>query len=81
MAVVVNKLRFAEPVDRALFERGVRDLAEPMRAVDGFQDFQIVQTGECEVVLLIFADSPAALDHADSPVAWCSTNSPSARSP
>jgi hypothetical protein len=62
MAVVINRLQFAKPVDRALFERGVRDLGEPMRAVEGFRDFQIVQTGECEVVLLIFADSPATLD-------------------
>jgi hypothetical protein len=62
MAVVANVLRFTDPVDPAIFQRAITELAEPMRAIEGFQALEVVQSGETEVVLLISADDVAALD-------------------
>jgi hypothetical protein len=62
MAVVVNVLTFEEPIDPGLFERAVSELAGPMRAIDGFRELEIVQSGEAEVVLLISADTVETLD-------------------
>ena len=68
MVVVVNVLQFKEPVDRALFERAEVDLGTAMRSVDGFGGFQVVHTGELEVVLLIFGDTVETLDRIASEV-------------
>ena len=62
MAAVINILRFKEAVVPALFEAAGRDLAPAMRAMDGFEAVQIVQTSQTEVVLLIFGDTVEALD-------------------
>ena len=62
MVVVVNVLRFKEPVDPALFERAEVELGRAMRSIDGFGGFQVVHTGESEVVLLIFGDTVETLD-------------------
>ncbi len=68
MAAVVNHLHFRDPVDPALFARAAVDLADPMRAVDGFARLEVVQTGERDAVLIIIADSPATLDRLASEV-------------
>ena len=68
MAVVVNVLQFKEPVDPALFERAEVELGTAMRAIDGFEGFQVVHTGESEVVLLIFGDTVETLDRIASEV-------------
>ena len=62
MVVVVNVLRFEEPVDPALFERAEVELGTAMRAIEGFGGFQVVHTGESEVVLLIHGDTGETLD-------------------
>ena len=62
MAAVVNILRFKEPVDRGLFAAAEHELAEPMRAIAGFQGFHVVRTAEAEVVLVILADTVEVLD-------------------
>jgi len=62
MAAVVSTLRFKEPVDRALFVESERELADGMRAIDGFQGFHVVHTAETEVVLVILADTVEVLD-------------------
>jgi hypothetical protein len=59
---VINTLRFKEPVDPALFERAERELADQMRAIDGFQGFRVVQVADDQVVLVIFADAAETLD-------------------
>ncbi len=76
MAVVVNLLQFKEPVDPALFERAEVELGTAMRCIDGFEGFQVVHTGESEVVLLIFGDTVETLDRIASDVgsAWMIAN-------
>jgi hypothetical protein len=61
-AVVMNVLQFKESVDPALFQEAEDELGRAMRGVDGFGGFQVVQTGDAEVVLLIFGESADALD-------------------
>jgi hypothetical protein len=56
---VINTLRFKEPVDPTLFERAERELADQMRAIEGFR---VVQVADDQVVLVIFADAAEALD-------------------
>jgi hypothetical protein len=75
-AVVVNVLHFQDPVDPALFERAEDELGRAMRGIDGFGGFQVVQTGETEVVLLIFGDSADALDRIATEVGspWMGAN-------
>ena len=68
MVVVVNVLRFKEPVDRALFERAEVELGDAMRSIEGFGGFQVVHTGESEVILLIFGDAVETLDRIASDV-------------
>ena len=62
VAAVINILRFKHAVDPSLFAAAARDLAPAMRAIDGFEGVQIVQTSDTEVVLLIFADSVEVLN-------------------
>ncbi len=62
MAAVVNVLHFKDPVDPSLFSDAKDALLEKMQAIDGFDSFQIVHSGENEAVLLIFADTTETLD-------------------
>jgi hypothetical protein len=62
MAVVANVLHFRDPVDPTIFQRAAEELGSAMRAIDGFGGFQVVHTGESEVVLLIFGDTVEVLD-------------------
>lgn len=62
MAAVVNILQFKERPDPSLFERAVADLGPQMGEVAGFQELQIVQSGEAEIVLIILADTSDTLD-------------------
>lgn len=62
MATVVNVLRFSDPVDLELFRRAEVELADAMRAVDGFAGLEVVHSGESEIVLLISADTVETLD-------------------
>jgi hypothetical protein len=74
--IVVNVLRFSDPVDLAIFRRAEIDLAEAMRAIDGFAGLEIVHSGEAEVVLLISADTVETLDRIATEVGspWMVTN-------
>src|SRR5579885_552784 len=76
MAAVVNVLQLEDAVDPSLFERAVDELAPKMRAIEGFQGIQIVQSAPNEVVLLIFADTVEALDRLATDVGspWMSAN-------
>jgi hypothetical protein len=62
MHAVINTLRFKQPVDPALFMRAERELADQMRALDGFQGFRVVQVADDQVMLVIFADNAETLD-------------------
>jgi hypothetical protein len=62
MHAVINTLRFKESVDPALFARAERELADQMRALEGFQGFRVVHVADDQVVLVIFADSAEDLD-------------------
>ena len=62
MAAVVNLLHFKDPVDPSLFTRATDQLGYAMRAVPGFEGFDVVQTSDHDVVLLIFADSEDTLN-------------------
>jgi hypothetical protein len=62
MYAVLNTLRFKESVDPALFVRAEREMADQMRAIDGFQGFRVVQVADDQVVLVIFADAAEVLD-------------------
>jgi hypothetical protein len=53
MAAVVNYLHFKEPVDPSVFARSERDLVPQMRAIEGFRGFEVVQTSERDVILVI----------------------------
>jgi len=76
MHAVVNTLRFKDPVDPALFPRAERELADQMRAFEGFQGFRVVQTADDQVVLVIFADAPEVLDRIASQLGntWMGAN-------
>ena len=56
-AAVVNRLQFRDPIDPALFARVEGEVLDDVRAIDGFQRVQVVQTGEREVYLVILADT------------------------
>jgi heme-degrading monooxygenase HmoA len=58
---VVNRLRFADPVDAAVIER-FRGAMDALRVEPGCLDLKIVQVAPDEVVLLIFFDSPESLE-------------------
>ena len=62
MAAVVNVLSFKDPVDPAVFAAAERDMGDAMRAIEGFEGFEVVHTGAEEVVLIIRADTPETLD-------------------
>jgi hypothetical protein len=68
MAMVVNVLQFKERVDPVLFEGAEVELGIAMRAIDGFEGFQVVHTGASEVVLLILGDTVETLDRIASEV-------------
>jgi hypothetical protein len=59
---VINTLRFKDSVDPALFPRAERELADQMRALEGFQGFRVVQVADDQVILVIFADTAESLD-------------------
>ncbi len=50
---VVNRPRFREPIDPALFEGVKRDLASQMRTIEGFEAFHVIRTSERDAVLVI----------------------------
>jgi hypothetical protein len=58
---VVNHLTFRDPVDPAVFTE-FSNLADDLRATDGFEAAHVVQTSEREVVLLIVGRDAEALD-------------------
>ena len=62
MHAVINTLRFKQSVDPALFMRAEREMADQMRALNGFQGFRVVQVADDQVVLVIFADDAETLD-------------------
>lgn len=62
MAAVVNLLHFREPVDATIFSSAERELEEKMRAIEGFRGFEVVQTSEHEVILVILGDDVDVLD-------------------
>jgi hypothetical protein len=61
-AMVVNLLKFKEPVDTRLFAAHEADLAAKMRAIDGFRGFHVVHDSETTVVLIIHGDTPEVLN-------------------
>jgi hypothetical protein len=62
MAAVVNHLHFKDPVDPSLFARAGTDLVTLMRTVEGFRGFEVIQTSERDVILVILADNVEVLD-------------------
>jgi hypothetical protein len=62
MHLVVNHLRFREPVDPNLFSEVEASLGDAMRAIPGFRGVQVVQATEDHVILLIGGDSAEAVD-------------------
>lgn len=62
MAAVVNHLHFKDAVDTELFARAERELIPQMRAIDGFQDFFVVQTSDTDVILVILGDEVDVLN-------------------
>ena len=62
MHAVLNTLRFKAPLDPALFVRAEHQMADQMRAIEGFQGFRVVQVADDQVVLVIFADNADVLD-------------------
>jgi quinol monooxygenase YgiN len=76
MHAVINTLRFKDSVDLALFMRAERELAEQMRALEGFQGFRVVQVADDQVVMVIFADAPEVLDRMATELgnAWMGVN-------
>jgi hypothetical protein len=76
MHAVINTLRFKEPVDPALFERAERELADQVRAFEGFQGFRVVQVADDQVMLVIFAETAEALDRMASALGntWMAAN-------
>lgn len=62
MHAVINTLRFKESVDPTLFVRAEHEMADQMRAIEGFQGFRVVQVADDQVVLVIFADAADVLD-------------------
>lgn len=59
--MVVNRLTFTHPVNRAVFG-DLQALRAQFEAIDGFEAAHVVQTGEREVVLLIVGRDADVLD-------------------
>jgi quinol monooxygenase YgiN len=76
MHAVINTLRFKDSVDLALFMRAERELADQMRALEGFQGFRVVQVADDQVVMVIFADAAEVLDRMATELgnAWMGVN-------
>jgi len=76
MHAVINTLRFKHSVDPALFERAERELANQMRALEGFQGFRVVQVADDQVMMVIFADTAETLDRMATELgnAWMGAN-------
>jgi len=76
MHAVINPLRFKDSVDPALFARAERELADQMRALEGFQGFRVVQVADDQVVMVIFADTAEILDRMASELGntWMGAN-------
>jgi hypothetical protein len=76
MHAVINTLRFKQSVDPALFVRAERELADRMRAIEGFQGFRIVQVADDQVMMVIFADTAECLDRMASDLgnSWMGAN-------
>jgi len=76
MHAVINTLRFKDSVDPALFARAERELADQMRALEGFQGFRVVQVADDQVVMVIFADTAEILDRMASELGntWMGAN-------
>ena len=55
----MNHLHFKEPVDATIFAASERDLLPEMRAIEGFRGYEVVQTSERDVILVIIGDSVA----------------------
>lgn len=76
MAGVVNLLRFKEAVDPAIFANAERELTAQMRAIEGFQDFYVIQTCDTEAILVILGDTTEVLDRVATEVGspWMMAN-------
>ena len=76
MHAVINTLRFKDSVDLAVFMRAEHELADQMRALEGFQGFQVVQVADDQVVMVIFADAAEVLDRMATELgnAWMGAN-------
>jgi hypothetical protein len=76
MHAVINTLRFKDSVDLAVFTRAEHELADQMRALEGFQGFQVVQVADDQVVMVIFADAAEVLDRMATELgnAWMGAN-------
>lgn len=62
MAAVINVLQFKEKPDPELFQRAAQELGPQMSIIDGFEELRVIQTGDTEVILLVFAETMEALD-------------------
>ena len=73
MHAVINTLRFKDSVDLAVFTRAEHELAGQMRALEGFQGFQVADD---QVVMVIFADAAEVLDRMATELgnAWMGAN-------
>ncbi len=76
MHAVINSLRFKDPVDPALFTRAEQELAQGMRAIEGFKSFHVVQVAADRVVLVIVGDDAEVLDRLATKVGspWMGAN-------
>jgi hypothetical protein len=76
MHAVINTLRFKDSVDPALFMRPELELADQMRALEGFQGFRVVQVADDQVMLVIFATAAEVLDRMATELgnSWMSAN-------
>jgi hypothetical protein len=62
MHAVVNRLRLAHPIDRSIFEDAQRELPPRAARIEGLRAFHVLQVSDDELLLLIFGDTPDALE-------------------
>jgi hypothetical protein len=59
---VLNQIRMREPLDDAALQAAQSDLDRQAAQIEGLAAFQVLQTDENDLVVLVFGDDEAALE-------------------
>lgn len=76
MHAVVNRIRLARPIPDEVFASAAREVMPRVEAIEGLRAMHLVSAGEHELVVVLLADSPEALERTRVEVgnAWMREN-------